>query len=381
MAAEITVDGLLLAPCYVGSGTHRYLVNLLHAMAGIVNDGTRVRLRVLLPPGSGIGGTNSAHEIGVETVDCPMMRFGKAWRLGLFHAMRTAKSAGRLFFPTPLPLYRNPKRVAVTIHDTIPLVFPDQFCSAAGRLLRYSLRSSLAKASVILTDSAYSKNDIILRCALPAERVAVAYLGFDSGLFDSSRSDSVKVRCVLDRYGITRPYLLHVGAIEPRKNLLRLVRAYQLLVCRQKSPEFQLVLCGRLAWGYQELLNLLKTSELRGRVVLTGPVPDADLPVLYKSSVVLALPSLYEGFGLPLLEAMACATPVVSSNRTSLPEVGGDAPVYFNPESVEEMADAIERVLNDSTLRQDMVERGLRRAKMFSWEDCARKTLSALLAL
>jgi glycosyltransferase involved in cell wall biosynthesis len=186
---------------------------------------------------------------------------------------------------------------------------------------------------------------------------------------------------MLPRYGINRPYILHVGNMEPRKNVVRLVKAYGALLKRRRQLDLQLLLCGGQNWGCKELNRMLHEPGLQGCVILAGMVPNCDLPLLYRGAAGFAMPSLYEGFGLPVLEAMASGIPVMSSNRSSLPEVAGDAALYFDPESVEDMSLAMERLVTDAALRQQLVARGNERVKQFSWEACARATLTALSSL
>lgn len=381
MATNILIDGLFLTQRYSWCGINRYLVNLLRQMGPIAAHSGDLRLNVLIPPGESTGIHEFDGQPGLGFVTCPAMRLRRTWRLGAFFGMINTMHAKALFLPSPAPLHFKPLRLAVTIHDVIPLMLADQFKTLGGRLLRHSVVSCLKRADLIFTDSEYSKNDMVSRCGTPPERIVVAPLGFDSGLFRADGVSAPECQQVLNSHGITRPYFLHVGVIEPRKNLSRLVRAYRLLASRRKSQPLQLVLCGRLGWGYQDLIELIREPDLRGRVVLTGPVSDSELAILYKCSHGCVVPSLYEGFGLPLLEAMASGVPVMSSDRSCLPEIGGDAVLYFNPESVEDIANAMERVLSGSDLRKALVQRGIERARQFSWEQCARKTLAALREL
>ncbi|HEY6293716.1 MAG TPA: glycosyltransferase family 1 protein [Terriglobia bacterium] len=309
------------------------------------------------------------------------MRFNRAWMYGLVNSLTARIRTGTLFIPLPVAIHLKPRRLAVTIHDIIPLVFAEQYRSLRQRFFLDAYTLSMRKADLIFTDSQCSKADMVSRFRVPPEKIVVAYLGFDSDLFKPGPVNPSESQDILRQRGITKPYVLHVGRGDPRKNLVRLVRAYDLLIARRKDLDFQLVLSGPLGWGYEPLLQLLTKPTLQGRVILTGSVPDHELKVLHIRAACFAMPSLYEGFGLPSLEAMASGIPLMSSNRSSLPEIAGDAALYFDPESVEEMSVVMERLLTDSAIREQLAARGLEHAKQFSWEACARTTLAALKAL
>lgn len=381
MKSKIWIDGSFLAPRYTSCGINTYLVNLLRELPNINGCVNNTQVNILISPRTNSAVRSLHEQSSVRWKTTRAMQLPKLWRTGIFLGAVGAAATDTFFFPSPVPLHFKACRLAVTIHDLIPLLFPDQFKSVSGRLLRHSFQSSLSRADLILTDSEYSKKDLISVRGVHSSRIVVAPLGFRSDLFNVSPTDFGQVQEVLTRHRINQPYLLHVGYISPRKNLVRLVRAYQVMTSRETSPQVRLVLCGRLGWDYQELLDLVHTEKLRDRVILTGSLPDQELAILYKNAIACVMPSLYEGFGLPLLEAMACGTPAISSNRSCLPEIGGDAIVYFDPESVEEMAEIIGRVVNDGTLRETMVDRGLKRSQLFSWGNCARKTLAALRQL
>jgi glycosyltransferase involved in cell wall biosynthesis len=184
----------------------------------------------------------------------------------------------------------------------------------------------------------------------------------------------VEVQPVLERYQLSQPYILYVGSIEPRKNLLRLLQAYARL--RKDLPGWKLVLVGaRNAWKSTPISEEMRKLNLAPWVQLTGYIPEEDLPALYNGAGLFAFPSLYEGFGLPVLEAMACGTPVITSNVSSLPEVAGDAALLVDPYNVEEIAAAMVNVLSDQELSEDLHRRGLERSKEFSWERTAQQTL------
>jgi glycosyltransferase involved in cell wall biosynthesis len=377
MAQTILFDGYVLGRGYAGTGMHRYAVNLIHAIEKITASEDGPAFRIFLPSLSDGAGNGWRQRPGFELVGQPLMRFHRAWKYGLVNTL--ALGAGdAVFAPTPISVYLKPRRLAVTVHDVVPLLFPERYQSLMGRALRHACTSSMRKADLILTVSEHSKSDMVSRFAVAPEKIVVAYEGFDRDAFRPGPVDTPASREMLSRLGITRPYVLHVGRGDPRKNLVRLVEAYEALTARRKDLDFQLVLGGSLGWGHGPLTELVRKASLQGKVAVPGPVPDRDLPMLYRSAACFAMPSLYEGFGLPVLEAMACGTPVMISNTSSLPEVGGDAATYFHPESVDEMSQAMERVLTDSALRDEMSKKGLERARQFSWEACARTTLAAL---
>jgi glycosyltransferase involved in cell wall biosynthesis len=184
--------------------------------------------------------------------------------------------------------------------------------------------------------------------------------------------DAVAIEVVRRRYGLEGPFLLSVGSLEPGKNRERLLQAFARLQAR--GLKHALVVAGQRAWRYEGEAPLARRLGLADSVRFLGHVPQADLPALYSAADLFVFPSLYEGFGLPALEALACGTPVVASNVSALPEVVGDAALQVSPLDVEALADAMERLLRDDRLRSDLRERGLERAAQFSWEKAARQT-------
>lgn len=382
MARVICIDGAFATRRYRGVGTHRYLTSLLEGMERVAGDFDRVRIRVLVPSLAEIDPAPRARRGILEIVPSAAMRVRQVWKLGQGFSIAARRLGGDVaFLPFPAPLYLKMTPVAVTIHDLIPLLFPADFKSAGGRFLQHCFRTSLARADLVFTDSENSKKDMVSRFGIPEDRVVVAHLGIDATLFSRDAVDSSGVQHSFTQYGINRPFALHVGRLEPRKNLVRLVEAFRLLTERRKDLEFQLVLCGRPGPGSEGLFRILREPKLQGRVICTGAVSDRELAVLYRQATCFAMPSLYEGFGLPVLEAMASGCPVMSSNRSCLPEIAGDAALYFEPDSTEQISAAMERLLTDSAVRKQLVERGGRRARQFSWETCARTTLAALLGL
>jgi glycosyltransferase involved in cell wall biosynthesis len=382
MGQRILLDGFVLRKSFRGTGINRYLINLLREFektAAVEEDSD---FQVLVPSlrECGLDGRRKQPG-GFAVASHPFMRFHRVWKYGLVNSVMVRAGARTVFVPIPVSVYLKPRRLAITVHDIIPLVFPEQHRSIQGTVFLHTYTSSMRRADLILTDSACSKADMVSRFGVPEKKITVAYLGFDAQLFRPDPAESSVASYSLGQYGITKPYLLHVGRAEPRKNLVKLVEAYDHLTSRRKDLDVQLVLSGPLGWGYEPLLQSLKKPSLQRRVILTGRVPDHELAVLYRSAACFVMPSLYEGFGLPALEAMASGTPLVSSNRSSLPEVAGEAALYFDPESVEEMSAAMERLLTDRELRARLVATGLKRACQFSWQQCAHTTLAALRSL
>jgi glycosyltransferase involved in cell wall biosynthesis len=236
-------------------------------------------------------------------------------------------------------------------------------------------------ASKIITVSQFCKKDIVETLKVPETKVEVIYNGvaevYRSGTSSDFNSIEKKAKTLefLNRFGITGPYLLYVGNFMAHKNLKTLMEAYSLLK-DQSGFHHQLVLVGDNRKGRSELEDFIITRRWQNEVILTGFVPWEWLPIFYRSADLFVFPSLYEGFGLPVLEAMACGVPVVASNRSSLPEIIGEAGVLVNPESPQEIAGAIWRVLSDSSLRTRLIREGLDQARRFSWEETARKTLA-----
>jgi len=206
--------------------------------------------------------------------------------------------------------------------------------------------------------------------------VHVVYLGRDEAL--APVRDPAELARVRARYGIGERYLLYVGTLQPRKNLARLVDAFTRLAGDPALTGVQLVLAGKPGWLADDLAPRVARLGLAGRVLFPGYIADADLPALLSGALAFAFPSLYEGFGIPVLEAQSCGVPVMTSNNSSLPEVAGDAALLVDPHDVDAIAEAMRRLVTDDALRAELVRRGFENVKRFSWEKCARETLAVL---
>jgi glycosyltransferase involved in cell wall biosynthesis len=262
-------------------------------------------------------------------------------------------------------------RSVVTVHDLIFLRMPEYVSPGWVEFAKKNTDYAIKKADAIITISKYSKSDIIDVYKVPEDRIRVIYNGVGSEYFPRTKGvDEVRAK-----YGISGAYVLSVGAVEPRKNLLRLLEAFHNLRESTRNTH-KLVVAGVRRFGSEEVFRKVAELRLEKEVIFTGRVPGEDLPFLYSGAGLFVFPSLNEGFGLPVLEAMACGTPVIASNRTSIPEVAGDAALLVDPGNNGELTDAIEAVLSDNALRDSLRNKGLERARLFSWERTARETLA-----
>lgn len=376
---RIGIDPWTLASRFRFQGTYVYAQKLIAEFKKL--GPSRPDLEFCLFAGTGDG--NDARTLvesrsGFELCETRLLSNDPLWRFGGLGLAASQARCDLIFAPTAssMPFSRAP--LVCTIHDVTPVVMPSH--SIKATLLLRSLLWSLARFSrKIITDSECSRRDIMRIYGVPESRIAVIYLGYDKTVFNLEPTDPEKRQELLTRIGVSKPYILHHGTIQPRKNLVRLIEAYRLVLSRNSGADFELVLPGRMGWEYQEIMAAANKSG-PGRVIFAGTLSDQDLAMLIKGSHLVAIPSLYEGFCLPMVESMACGTPTVVSGTSCLPEVSGNALEYFDPRSVEDIASRMESVLFDSELRERLSRRGRERAAQFSWERCARETLDVLVS-
>lgn len=261
-------------------------------------------------------------------------------------------------------------KTVVTVHDMVIHAYPETVRLRTRQMLRLGLRQSMQRADCIVTDSEFSKREIAKYYPEYAKKVRVVPCGVDNTRFYPVE-DEQNIAQVKQAHGIEGDYFLYLGTLEPRKNLPRLIEAYALLCKEQEHPP-KLVLAGGKGWMYDSIFETVTALGLEQQVCFPEYIPSEDLAALYSGALAFVFPSLYEGFGMPPLEAMACGTPVLTSNAASLPEVVGDAAVLVNPYRVEAIAKGMQAILTDPALRQRMRQRGLARAKQFSWDAAAK---------
>ncbi len=268
----------------------------------------------------------------------------------------------------------SPCPVVVSVHDLSFEHLPQTFNRRSRTQLRLTVRHSVRRAARILTLSEHTRRDMIETYGTSPERITAIPLAAPS-YFGRVREER-ELQRVRHIYGIEGDYILCVSSIQPRKNLPRLVRAYESLRNKRGPGKLpKLVLVGKCAWLYDETLRSIEEGRMKDSVILTGYVPQSDLPALYSGSICFVYPSYFEGFGLPPLEAMKCGAPVIAGNRTSLPEVVGDAGILVDPYDVNAIAAAIERLIDDPDYRQQLRVKGLARSSVFDWNETARRTL------
>lgn len=294
----------------------------------------------------------------------------------------------------PLDLYTDPKRpdvfftpshysprfapipTVMSVMDLSYLFFPELFNKSDLYQLENWTKYSVKKAKAILTISNSTKGDIMEKYSIPDENIHVIYPGIKTNEKELTNQSSMEN--IQNKYKISGRYILFVGTLQPRKNIERLIEAFSVLSIKEANKDTKLILVGKKGWLYEPILESPNRFGIANKVIFLDYVPDADLPELYKGAVCYVLPSLYEGFGLPILEAMKHNCPVITSNVSSLPEAGGDAALYVDPLNTTDIAEKIEVLLGDESIRQDLIEKGKKQVAKFSWEKAADETLAVL---
>ena len=272
-----------------------------------------------------------------------------------------------------VPFVKGNWRSVVTIHDLIGIIFPGHLSFPSRCYWAHWLPFVNRRSERIIVDSNCTKQDVIKYLKVDPQKIRVVHLAASDRFKKSKTSDEIQMVCA--QYGISRPYLLYVGNIEPRKNLVRVLKAFSELK-KKRNIEHQLVLAGSRTWRYPILDHLIQEYGLSKSIKCLNYIDDEALISLYNGTELLVFPSLYEGFGMPILEAMQCGVPVLTSKLSSIPEVAGDAAYYVDPYRAEEIEDGIWAVLSDKALSESLRQKGFVQAAKFSWKLTAEKTLA-----
>ena len=274
------------------------------------------------------------------------------------------------------------KKRVVTIHDVFHLAFYDTLNFKQKIYAKTMINLALKLSDIVFTVSNFSKSEITKHVKVREDKLKVVYNGVDQNIFKPIKDNDI-CKNIKNKYNLPDSFILYVGNVKPHKNLKNALLAFEKV--STKFCDFKFVIIGKkegFITGDNEIMRIIASSKvLNQNVVFTGYIEDKDLPFIYNVATIFVFPSLYEGFGLPPLEAMACGCPCVVSNAASLPEVCGDAAYYVNPYDVEDIARGIERVLTDENLRQSLIQKGFENVKRFSWENSAKKMIEIIKGL
>ncbi len=351
------------------AGLGRYAESLARAMANLAED----EIALFFNREAGVEPL-----AGLEAMPSRTVALGyKPWRMLVLAAQGAGMGFDR-FFPDArlfhatehllLPFRRLP--TVLTVHDLIFRHLPQHHKRLNRWYLNLAMPLYVRRATHLIAVSEATRRDLMAAYGVPAGKITVIYEAADPRF---GPRDALEQQTVRANYGLPAAYFLYLGTIEPRKNLLRLLRAWEPLYLAGEAPP--LVIVGKRGWLSAPFFEAVERSAAREGIILTGYVLDDDLPALIAAATAFVFPSLYEGFGLPPLEAMACGTPVLCSNRSSLPEVVGEAALLFDPADEEAIRAAMRRILTDGALRESLRRRGLEQARRFSWRRTAEATL------
>ena len=347
------------------SGIGQYIVQLAEQLPGLDPDQRFIILhsrKDRTPPHHSVARrqalwTPSHHRLEQLTLPLELAQL----RLDLLHS------------PDFIPPFAGGFRRVITVHDLNFLVYPQFLTAESRRYYNDQIERAVTVADHILADSHATRLDLIKLLNVPDEKITVVWLAPNAGVYHAL--ELAEIAAARERLKLPDRFILFAGTLEPRKNVAGLLRAYRLLLDRlAEIPD--LILAGSRGWLFDETRALIAELRLIDRVRWIDSPPEADLVALYNLATVFVLPSFYEGFGLTVLEAMACGAPAIISDRGSLPEIAGGAALEIDPDDPAELAETIERVLNDAALQHELRHKGLERVKEFSWKRCARETLA-----
>jgi glycosyltransferase involved in cell wall biosynthesis len=364
---QIGIDATALPPQTVGAGY--YILNLVRALSRIE---TGLKFKIIVQP-HGRELLDIPERDDFTFVEVASMSPGNRllWEQVSLSSLVRREGVDllhSLHYTRPLML---PVRSAVTFHDMTFFLFPHLHTRSKRVFFPQAIRTSAKKADALLAVSESTRQDAIRLLDIPPDRITTTPLGVDPAFCPTP--DPIRLENVRRKYHLPEKFILYVGLIEPRKNLPLLIRAYKSML--EEGIEQKLVIVGRYGWMYDQVLDQISTLEIGESVHFTGYVERNDLPFVYNLASVFAYPTLYEGFGLPVLEAMACGVPVVTSAVSSLPEIVAEAGVLVPPQDEQALCSSVLTVLRDEVLQRRLSEAGAKRAGLFTWHKTAQATL------
>jgi glycosyltransferase involved in cell wall biosynthesis len=364
---RIGIDATALPPQPVGAGN--YIIHLVRALVAL-DSGDEF---VIFAQQGGASLINIPDGNGVEWIILPDRNPGirLIWEQISFPKLVQRSGVDllhSLHYTRPVWL---PCKSVVTYHDMTFFLYPHLHARSKRVFFPMAIRASARQADALIAVSESTRQDAIRILGIPPQKITTAQLGVDPSF--TPISDIEQKRRIAEKYHLPKKFILYVGLVEPRKNLPKLISAYKKSV--DNGIEHKLVVVGRYGWMYEEVFRQIEALNLKDNVFLAGYISQEDLPMVYNLASLFVYPTLYEGFGLPSLEAMACGLPVISTNVSSLPEIIGDAGVLVPPDDVDSLYQAIQKVLKDEKLSEDLIQKGLEQAAKFTWERTARSTL------
>jgi glycosyltransferase involved in cell wall biosynthesis len=362
---RIGIDATALPPRLYGAGN--YIAHLIRSLPLI--DETNEYLAFVKPDNVTLMARRENLRIVQATLASRVLRI--AWEQTFLPLLARRYRLDVLHSPHYTMPFLRPCPTVVTFHDMTFFLYPHMHRFYKKIFFQAAIRLSAKRADAIIADSESTRQDILRVLRSDDKIVTVVPLGVSDAF--RQHHDQTGSERMLQKYHLPPRFILSVGVLEPRKNLLTLLHAFKSLA--ERGIEHSLVIVGQRGWMNDKVFEVAKDLTLSSRVIFTGYVPERDLPFLFSSAEVFVYPSTYEGFGLPVLEALACGIPVITSNVSSMPEIVGDAGILVNPLDEVELADAMQRVLTDRVLHAKLARDGRARSKMFSWERTARETL------
>ena len=364
----IGINAILLSP-YSG-GISTYISNLISQLEKI--DSTKEKISIFLSKDQYQRYRNSFNFKLIQTPFSSKNPFQRVIWENICWNKIFKKNTIKLFHS---PISYLPHNISidsiVTIHDLRVFKYPETYYYPRGLFLKKAIKHTIFQSAKIIAVSNFTKDEILNRFKIPEEKIAVIYEGIDRERFSlPPKPEDIET---IRKYGIQNNYIFTVGHLEPRKNFIRLIQAFEKLIQSYKEP-LQLVIGGKENYHYSQIYQYVKEKNLQNKVILAGFIDPLDLPILYGNAIVFVLPSIYEGFGFPPLESIAAGGPVTVSRTCSLPEILDKSATYFDPFAVDDIAEKLRELLVNPVLRSDLLKEGDKILNKFSWIKCAQKT-------